>query len=63
MATAQTHTATCERCHNFMKEQPVGLSPQGEDLSGLFFCVCTTCGHTEYRTRPFESFWRRLAAA
>jgi hypothetical protein len=63
MATAQTHIATCERCHHFMKEQPVGLAPQSADLSTLFYCVCTACGHTEYLTRPFESFWRRLAAA
>ena len=63
MATARTHNATCERCQNVMEEQPVGLSPESPELSGMFLCVCTVCGHTEYRTRPFESFWRRLAAA
>jgi len=39
MAHAQTNTATCELCHNFMEEQPVCLAPQSDNLSGLFYCV------------------------
>lgn len=61
MASDQTYTFTCD--HKFMKEEPVGLTSQSPDLSGLFLCVCPTCGFTEYQTRPFESFWRRLATA